>query len=402
MQKGCVPKAMCDIRELKERAWRAIREESARLRELALRIHRSPECGYQEAGASRWLADALAERGFQVERPFCGLETSFLAQTGTAAYPTVALLAEYDALPGIGHGCGHNLIGPAAVGAAVGVKSVLSETPGGRILVMGTPAEEFAGEEEGKILLLDRGAFDDVDVGLLMHPMDENRPVGGDLAVIMCEITFHGKPAHAAHDPWNGVNALDAVRLTFSNMDAARQQMRPEARVHGIITDGGQAANIIPQKASAVFMVRSPDPAGLDVVYDRLKKCAKAAAMATGARLKLRHLTTVLNTRPNATLNRLIVENFAFLGEPVGEPARISGSTDFGNVTHKLPAAWFMVRTHPKGITWHSADSARASAAELALEGMITGACVMAGVALDLLCQPELLDQAGQDFRQSG
>jgi amidohydrolase len=389
---------MEDSLRIKQAAWQVIEERAPELRSLALRIHKHPELGWEEEKASQWLADSLAAHGFLVEKPFCGLETAFRAEKGTAPHPTVAFLAEYDALPGIGHGCGHNLIGPSALGAAFGVMNVLHETPGGRILVIGTPAEEFGGDEEGKLVLLERGAFDDVDAALLMHPMHMNTPVGGDLAVTKCEITFRGGPAHAAVDPWNGVNALDAIRLTFNGVDAARQQMRPDSRIHGIITDGGQAANCIPEKASAVFMVRAPEPPMMEEVYERLRKCARAAALATGARLTFRRVTTVLNTRPNATLHRLIADSFILLGETVEPPTKLSGSTDFGNVSHKLPAAWFMVRTHPKGIPWHSAEVHRASAREMALDGMITAAKVMAGVAIDLLCRPELLRHARDDF----
>jgi amidohydrolase len=391
---------MSDRKTMKDRAWGAIDERRSELESVALRILENPELGYAEFQASGWLAELLEAHGFVVERPFGGLETAFRARAGREKRPHLSFLAEYDALPEIGHGCGHNLIGPAAAGAALGVAAVAEKLQGG-VSVLGTPAEEYLGQVEGKLKLLDAGAFRDVDVALMVHPQYANRILGGDLGFIACEIGFAGRPAHAAADPWNGANALDGLLLTFNNINALRQQLHPEVRVHGIVTDGGQAPNIIPARASARLMVRADTPGKLESAYARVKDCARAGALASGTEVTISRTTTVYNSRLNPALNRLIVENFRLLGEQVdGTPYHMGGSSDFGNVSQALPAAMFLVATHPAGMAWHSAEVAQASGAALALEGMVTGAKVLAGVAVDLLSDAALLAQVQEDFTQ--
>lgn len=385
--------------ELKQRAWQTIRAHETELRDLALRILAHPELGYHETRASAWLADALARRGFHITQPLGGLPTAFDARLDAGAGATIAFLAEYDALPEVGHGCGHNLIGTAAVGAAIGVAAVLDHI-GGTVRVIGTPAEEFFDQEEGKIKLLRAGAFDGVDVALMLHPYYANQLVGGDLGFVAFEVIFHGRAAHAAADPWNGVNALDGLLGMFFHINALRQQLRPEVRIHGIITDGGKAPNIIPERAAARFMVRAPNPQTLDQVYARVQECARAGALASGTELELVHITTVYNSRLNRTLDTLIAQNFAALGLPLAsERLQMSGSSDFGNVSHALPAASFMIQTHPTGIPWHSRQVAQGAGEEMALRGMVNGACVLAGVALDVLSDATLLAQIQRDFQ---
>jgi amidohydrolase len=384
--------------QLKERAWETVRQFEPAMRELALRILGHPELGYAEVQACRWLTEPLEQEGFEVDRALGGLPTAFRACQGSDPGPTVAFLAEYDALPGVGHGCGHNLIGPAAVGAALGVAAVLSEL-GGQVCVIGTPAEEFLGQVEGKIRLLEAGAFDEVEVALMMHPQYEFRLPGRDLGFIACELHFHGRPAHAATDPWHGANALDGLLLTFNNINALRQHLRPEIRVHGIVTEGGQAPNIVPERASASLMVRAPDPEQLEVVYRRVQDCARAGALASDTRLQVVRVTTVYNSITNPTLNDLIAANLALLGETMNpDPLDISGSSDFGSLSQLRPAAMFWAGTHPQGMPWHSAKVARASGQEMALRGMVASACALAGVAVDLLGDRGLLEQARADF----
>ena len=390
-----------DREKLKESAWAAIEDLRPELEAVALHILEHPELGYAEVQASSWLSELLDARGFQVERPFGGLETAFRADTDRERRPRVAFLAEYDALPEVGHGCGHNLIGPAAVGAALGL-AVVAEGLGGSVSVIGTPAEEYLGQVEGKLKLLEADAFQDVDMALMVHPQYANRVLGGDLGFVACEIGFAGKPAHAAADPWNGANALDGLLLTFNNINALRQQLHPEIRVHGIVTDGGQAPNIIPQRAAAQLMVRADTPEKLEAAYARVEDCARAGALASGTEVTISRTTTVYNSRLNPTLNRLILENFCLLGVEMDEtPCQLGGSTDFGNVSQVVPAAMFLVRTHPEGIPWHSAEVARLSGDELALRGMLTGAKVLAGVGVDLLGDAALLAQVQEDFAQA-
>jgi amidohydrolase len=391
---------MLDSSLLKKKVRHAIQIDQTELHGLALRILQHPELGYAEERASDWLSGWLAERGFRLERPLGGLPTAFRATCSNGRGPHIAFLAEYDALPEVGHGCGHNLIGPAAVGAALGVATVL-ENFQGTISVIGTPAEEYLGQVEGKIKLLQAGAFEDIDVALMVHPQYENRILGGDLGFIACEIVFHGRTAHAAADPWNGANALDGLLLTFNNINALRQQLRPEIRVHGIVTDGGQAPNVIPGRAAARLMVRAADPDNLEAAYARVEDCARAGALASGTRLELLRHTTVYNSRVNPTLNRLVLANLEQLGQAVNEaPYFMSGSSDFGNLSQVLPAVMFLIETHPAGLPWHSAEVAHASGEEMALRGMIVGACALAGVAVDLLNDPVLLAQVRADFKR--
>ncbi|MBI5305678.1 MAG: M20 family metallopeptidase [Chloroflexi bacterium] len=388
---------MIRTRSLKQTAWQAIRNQARELCDLATHIQQNPELGYAEEKASGWLCEMLARHGFHVTKPYGGLPTAFLARRGMTQ-PTIAFLAEYDALPNVGHGCGHNLIGAAAVGAAIGVATIIAET-GGSVCVVGTPAEEFFDQAEGKVKLLEAGAFDGIDIALMLHPYYDNQLLGGDLGFVAFDLIFHGRPAHAAADPWNGANALDGLLAAFFNINALRQQLRPEVRIHGIITDGGQAPNIIPERAAARFMVRAPDPHLLEQVYARVQECVRAGAIASGTTVDILHTTTVFNTRLNATLNRLIAENFSALGHPLeSAPLQMNGSSDFGNVSQQLPAASLMIKTHPAGIPWHSVQVAENSVTEMAFQGMLDGACVLAGAAIDLLAEPAKLSQAREDF----
>ena len=384
----------------KARAWAAIDALRDRLEALALRILAHPELGYEEVQASAWLCELLAGEGMAVTAPLGSLPTAFQARRdGAGPGPHVAFLAEYDALPEVGHGCGHNLIAAAATGAALGVAAALDGLPGA-VSVIGTPAEEFLGQVEGKVRLLEAGAFDSVDVALMVHPQYANRVLGSDLGFIACELSFAGRPAHAAADPWNGANALDGLILTFNNINALRQQLQPEIRVHGIITDGGQAPNCIPERAAARLMVRADTPARLDAAFARVEDCARAGALASATEVTISRTTTVYNSRINASLNRLALYNWALLGEPADpEPFHMAGSSDFGNVSQVLPAAMFLVRTHPEGIPWHSAEVARLSGEPLALAGMMAGARLLAGVALDLLAGDGALAAVREDFR---
>jgi amidohydrolase len=385
--------------QLKEKAWKSIREQEGKLRDLALYILDHPELGYRERESSKALVDVLSEAGFETQQPYGGLETAFYASKTVDPAPVITFLAEYDALPGVGHGCGHNLIGTAAAAAALGASAVLEDT-GGTVSVMGTPAEEYRGEEEGKIKLIRAGAFEDVTVALMLHPYYHRQVMGSDLGFIACDFHFQGQSAHAAADPWNGRNALDGLLATFNNINALRQQVQPDVRIHGVITEGGKAPNLIPDCASAQFMVRAGDPDTLERVYERVCDCARAGALSSGTELEIDQITTVYNTRINETLNRLVAQNFASLGQPLDpEPYEMAASSDFGNVSQEVPAAMFMIDSHPEGMPWHTTRVAEASGEEKALRAMITGASVMAGVAIDLLTDEELLAQVQKDYQ---
>src|SRR5215470_16237899 len=254
------------------------------LEALSRQIHDHPELGYQEVQACAWLSDFLARKGFKVETGVAGVATAFRATIATGAGPTVAILCEYDALPGIGHACGHNVIATSGAGAGAGLAAVKGELPSGRIQVIGTPAEEGGG---GKVKLIQGGVFQDVDCAMMIHGFDRTLLHQDLLGIVRAKFEYIGKAAHASVDPWVGVNALDACIQTFNAISMLRQQMRPECRIHGIITNGGAAANVIPEYAASTFLVRAPR---IDMMWDlhrRVVACAEGAARAAGVELKV-------------------------------------------------------------------------------------------------------------------
>src|SRR5437868_3833297 len=254
------------------------------LETLSRQIHDHPELGYQEVKAATWLTEFLDKHGFKLERGVAGVDTAFRATIETGEGPTIAILCEYDALPGIGHACGHNVIAAAGVGAGAGLAAVRDRLPKGRIQVVGTPAEEGGG---GKVRLIKGGVFRDVDAAMMVHGFDRWVAHFDLLGIIRVGFEFTGKAAHASADPWEGVNALDAAVQTYNNVAMLRQQVRPDARIHGIITHGGAAPNIIPEFAAATFYVRSLDIDAMWRLEKRVIQCAEGAARATGCELKV-------------------------------------------------------------------------------------------------------------------
>src|SRR6267142_3715607 len=233
---------------------------------LSKKIHDNPELAYQEVKASAWLCEFLGKQGFKVEQGVGGVETAFRATLETGEGPTVAILCEYDALPGIGHACGHNIIATSGAGAGAALAAVRDKLPGGRIQVIGTPAEEGGG---GKVKLIKAGVFKGVDCAMMIHGFDRTILHQDLLGIARGTFEFAGKASHASADPWEGVNALDAVIQMYNAVSMLRQQVRPDCRIHGIITSGGAAANIIPEYAAAVFYVRAPR---IDTMWDLFKR----------------------------------------------------------------------------------------------------------------------------------
>lgn len=384
--------------ELKKLAWRYIDKHQDTYRNLALDILNNPEIGYEETRASKKLIDVLESVDFEIQQPLGDLPTAFKASKNIHPGPSIYFLAEYDALPEVGHGCGHNLIGPAAAAAAAGTAAVLEEL-NGTVGVIGTPAEEYLGVEEGKIKLLRAGAFDDVTVALMMHPYYRTQVMEKDLGFIACEFEYFGESAHASADPWHGKNALDGLLAAFQQINALRQHVQPDVRIHGVITAGGDAPNIIPAYAAAQYMVRAENPEILEQVYKRVCDCAQAGALSSGTRLEINRITTVFNTRINRTLNKLIINNFEALGSAVDpESYQMAASSDFGNVSQKIPSAMFMINSHQLDIPWHSEQVVEGSGKEKALQAMLESACVLAGVAVDLMSSQEALKNVQKDF----
>ncbi len=369
------------------------------LLELSHRIHANPEVGLRETKASAWCAEFLRDHGFAVTTPVAGMTTAFRATAGDGR-PAIAFLAEYDALPDVGHACGHNIIAAAALGAGAALAQALGRTGlGATVIVDGTPAEETVG---GKIPFVEQGLYREVDIALSMHPDTRNSVGGTHLAVKSLIFEFRGKAAHAASEPEKGVNALDAVIQTFNNVNALRQHVKPDVRIHGIITHGGRATNVVPDYARAEISVRSADMRSFEVILEKVKNCARAAALATGASLEIGEEPTFEPTRENATLNRLVLEAMAELGLPGDD---LSGrcqmsSTDFGNVSQVLPAVAPSFRIAPAGTVCHHPDFAVAAASPEGDRCVVFAAKVLAMVAARLVQSPAVLESARLDFQR--
>ena len=385
---------------LKDAIGRAVDGLADELESLSHRIHANPELGYQEVKAAGWLAEFLAAKGFKVEKGVAGVETAYRATIETGEGPTIAILCEYDALPGLGHACGHNVIATSGAGAGAALAAVRGQLPKGRIQVIGTPAEEGGG---GKMKLIEGGVFTDVDCAMMIHGLDRTILHADLLGIVRVNFDFTGKAAHASADPWQGVNALDAVIQTFNAISALRQQVRPDVRIHGIITNGGQAPNIIPEAASATFYVRAATLDYMWEVYKKVVACAEGAARATGAQLQTVQVPTVYEPlKRNETLLGAFKVNLERLGdtpEPP-DPSRL-GSSDIGNVSQVIPAIQPYIKIAEAGTPIHSRAFAEAAVKPLARRGLVTAAKIMAMTTADLLADPALVRRAKDEFAAS-
>ncbi len=391
-------KAVLEKDKLKAEVKERVEFYRHQLIELSLKIHTNPETGFEEKKASGWLCEFLERNNFQVERGISGLATAFRAQTGEGK-PVIALLAEYDALPKIGHGCGHNIIAAAAVGAAIATKFV-TDNLNGTIQVLGTPGEEIMG---GKIIMIETGVFDSVDIAMLVHPGVYNLVVTQSLACSSLEIEFFGKPAHAAAHPEQGINALEAMILSFNNLNSLRQHIKEGARVHGIITHGGEAANIVPAYSAARFLVRAKDSTYLEELKEKVLNCFQAASLATGARLKYNWgKRTYIPIRTNLTLANLFARNLESLGRKV-ESFQFHfgfGSTDMGNVSQVVPAIHPFIAIAPPEVSIHSPEFAQAAASEAGNKGLLDAAKALGMTIIDLLSDAEILINIKKEFDQ--
>jgi amidohydrolase len=362
---------------------------------LSHEIHERPELKFQEHFAAGLLSKAATELGLEVEREVGGLKTAFRAEFG-AKGPAVAILAEYDALPN-GHSCGHNLIAGAALSAVAGLKSIAGKLPG-RVVFLGTPAEEGGG---GKIILIDQGALRGVDAAMMAHPTDSEYCTMPALATQHLKLTFHGHGAHAALAPWDGSSALAAVIQTFQSVDAMRLHLRDGSRIHGIITDGGQAVNIIPEHAECLFLARGKTSKYAKEMGARVIRCAEGAAMATGTRLE--HV--VEGGYKNLINNLSMAHRYAAHTEALGTKSveapenTPTGSTDMGDVSHVMPAIHpsFAISRRGEGNCHEDAFVAHADS-QRGYDAMIRVAKAMAMTAYDLLAEPELLAAAKKEF----
>ena len=357
-----------------------------------------PELKFEEVHAAQVLADELRNDGFSVELGVAGLDTAILATHPQASDgPTVAILGEYDALPEIGHACGHNLIAASALGACLALGKIKSGLPG-RLLFMGTPAEEGGG---GKVIMIDAGLFDGVDAAMMFHPASHTVVDRGSLAISEVKIEFHGKASHASGSPEKGINALDAVIQTFNGLNALRQHIKDGARIHGIITDGGAKPNIVPEFASAVFYVRAPESDYRDELLEKLRRCAEGAALATGATLSFEIVGHAYKAmKPNRTMGEAFAKNLEALGEPLNPPLADAGlgSTDMGDVSQAVPAIHAYIQICDEKVAGHSREFAQASVSDRGREVMLIAAKVLAMTAIDLFTEPETMRRAKEEF----
>jgi amidohydrolase len=377
----------------------AIDARAAALAELARKIHATPELRFEETQASAWLADTVEQAGVAVERGVGGLPTAFRARVGQGGGPRVAILAEYDALPEIGHACGHNLIAGGAVGAFLGLASVAADL-GGEVLLLGTPGEEGGG---GKIKLLEAGAFEGVDAAIMFHPLDRDLLSHSSLASEWLTFSFTGRPAHAAAAPWDGHSALSAVIQTFNLIDSQRVHFRDGSRVHGFITNGGQAVNIIPERAACQFSVRATRFAYLDELVERVQDCARAAALATRAEVAIERRAGYRDMKNNMTLARVFGEALSHLGRNAAadDPDVGAGSTDMGDVSQRLPSIHPYLAICARGETMcHEHAFAAHAASDQGVSTMLDAARAMALTAQRFLGDADLRAQVRAEFER--
>ncbi|MDQ1138574.1 amidohydrolase [Microbacterium sp. SORGH_AS 1204] len=373
---------------------------------LASDLHAHPEVGFEEVRSASRIADLLDAHGAAVERSAFGLPTAFRATRGSTG-PHFAVVAEYDALPGIGHACGHNIIAAIAVGAFLAVPDAIGD---GRVSIIGAPAEESGG---GKELILRAGGFDDVDAAGMVHPStgDDVSPIlgGGTSGVRRLTATYHGRAGHAALSPYLGLNALDAVVTAYQSIALLRQHILPVDRIHGIITDGGAAANVVPERAAAEFLIRSDDIDTLDVLVERVVGILEAAALSTGTRLELDldFAPPYLPLRPNVALTTRWAAALERRGRVVPPRSRVprqgGPSTDMGNVS------WFVPSIHPSlglggapGVLPHNAAFAETTVQPAAFDALVDAAIALAGAAADYLADEDLRADVDREFAATG
>lgn len=378
----------------------AIKGLRPELQELSEYIYANPELGHEEFLSSQAHVDLLKKHGFEVEYPYLGISTAFKAvYKGKADGPTLAYLSEYDALPGIGHGCGHNILGATDTGAGILLSKLVDEV-GGTVVVLGTPAEETNGD---KVTMAEAGTFDDVDVAFCTHPSDGYYASGTSMAMEAIEFRFYGKTAHAAASPYEGKNALDACLNLFSNINSLRQQIHPTARVHGVIKEGGEAANVIPDFTRAEFYVRAMDMPYLNELREKVIRCAEAGALAADCRMEWGHYeASYKNMITNETLSKHYNEVMGSIGIEMRVDERDSmGSMDMGNVSQVVPVInpYYEI-TNGEVISAHTVEFRECTKTEEAYEAMEKTIEGLTLTALDLIQDTELLEKVKEEFSE--
>lgn len=386
-----------DLEDVKTRIDSLVEQHAEVLLDASHRIHARPELGFEEHHAHEVLTTVLADAGLTVTRSAYGLETAFEARAGNRG-PVIAVLCEYDALPVIGHACGHNVIGTAGVGAGIAAAALADEL-GGTVVVLGTPAEEGGG---GKIVMAERGAFEGVDAALMVHPAGLDLTRFGAIAIQQLKVTYRGRAAHAAAAPQAGRNALDAAVLGYVNVAALRQHIRPDERVHGIFTEAGDAPNVVPERASSTWYVRSPTVKGLEKLKTRVLACLEAGATAAGCSVEHEWIDPAFaNMVDNGPMIDLYSANLARTGRSIVDPTSIDGivgSTDMGNVSHVVPSIHPMIAVSPPSVAIHTQDFVRYAGGPDGDQAVLDGARAMAATVVDLWTRPDALDATKAAF----
>ncbi|CAN5162866.1 M20 family metallopeptidase [soil metagenome] len=388
---------MIDLETAKQRIDEIVDQHREVLLDASHRIHAKPELGFDEHHAHDVLTSVLSDAGLEVTRGAYGLDTAFEATAGTTG-PTIAVLCEYDALPVIGHACGHNVIGTAGVGAGIAAAAVAEELDG-TLRVLGTPAEEGGG---GKIFMAERGAFDGVDAAVMVHPAGLDLARFGAIAIQRIQVTYHVRAAHAAAAPQAGRNALDAAVLGYVNVAALRQHIRPDERIHGIFTEAGDAANVVPERASASWYVRSPSVKGLEKLKARVMSCLEAGAAAAGCAMDHEWIDPAYaDMVDNGPMIERYRANIARTGRELVDPASLDaivGSTDMGNISHVVPSIHPMIAVSPPTVAIHTQDFARYAGGPEGDRAVLDGARALAATIADLWAEPGAIDEARDAF----
>ncbi|WP_462305112.1 M20 family metallopeptidase [Acidaminococcus massiliensis] len=377
-----------------------VQDHKDELLQLSHEIHDHPELGFQEVQAARWQTELLKKYGFSVEIPFAGMDTAYKAVfPGKEKGPVIAILAEYDALPGVGHGCGHNIIATAAVGAGLALTQLMPELAG-TLVVLGTPAEEGGG---GKILMVERHVFDHIDYAMMIHPSTKNLICRGGLASTSFKAEYFGKAAHSS-DPSTGVNALQGVINLFNAVDVSRQTWKSDARISGIITSGGKASNVIPDYAACEFTVRAQTISYLLKMVEDLKRLAKVSAEMIGATVKIGMDHAPYAERyPNHVMGETFKKNMARLGVEMQypDPKVPVGSSDIGNVSMVVPAIHEYLAIADPSVNSHTVEFRDAAGSAKGDQAALLGAQGLAMTALDIFTDPALRQEIQKEFAAS-
>ncbi|MFN8535788.1 MAG: amidohydrolase [Dehalococcoidia bacterium] len=380
---------------LKAQVASAVERRADELISLSHAIHADPEVAFQEVRAAERLTRLLEGAGFSVTRGVAGLPTAFRAEIGEGD-PAIAICAEYDALPELGHGCGHNVIATAAIGAGVALAAIAARLPG-RVVVIGTPAEEGGG---GKLILLDHGVFRGIDAAMMIHPATRNLVDRGSLDSTRVEVGYRGEAVHADTPHGSGANPLDAILQLFSGANVMRAGMLPSARLHGIVVEGGESPTLIPGYAGARFSVRAADRQYAATLIERFRRVAEAAAAAAGVEVVIDVGRSYENMVPNLAIARAFGQNLTALGRRVSPTTgnERMGSTDMGNVSQQLPAIHAYLAIADEGVSGHSLRFRDAAGSPRGDQGALDGANALAMTVVDLLTDPNLLGRVRAEF----